>query len=108
MRSCAPGYCHRWLPTSGLPGGVLHSRAANRTPTLLLTFEGRDSQHAHEFLAARRINAPASSFYAVEASRWLGLADAGGLRIGLAPYSNSTDVDRLLTGIEDFLADPRP
>jgi selenocysteine lyase/cysteine desulfurase len=44
----------------------------------------------------------------VEASRWLGLGDTGGLRVGLAPYSNTADVDRLLTGLEEFLADPRP
>ena len=93
---------------AGIPGVVVHSRTKHRTPTLLLTFDGRDSQHAYEFLAARNINAPASSFYAVEASRWLGLGDTGGLRVGLAPYSNSADVDRLLTGLEEFLADPRP
>jgi len=91
---------------AGLPGVVLHTRAANRTPTLLLTFQDRDSQDAYEFLAARNINAPASSFYAVEASRWLGLGDTGGLRVGLAPYSNTADVGRLLTGLEEFLADP--
>ena len=93
---------------AGLPGVVVHSRAKNRTPTLLLTFENRDTQHAYEFLAARNINAPASSFYALEASRWLGLGDNGGLRVGLAPYSNSADVERLLSTLEEFLDDPRP
>jgi selenocysteine lyase/cysteine desulfurase len=91
-----------------LPGVVVHSRAKNRTPTLLLTFENRDTQHAYEFLAARNINAAASSFYALEASRWLGLGDNGGLRVGLAPYSNSADVERLLSTVEEFLDDPRP
>jgi selenocysteine lyase/cysteine desulfurase len=32
-------------------------------------------------------------------SRRLGLGDAGGLRIGLAPYTDDADVDRLLEGL---------
>ncbi len=87
-----------------LPGVTLHSRAAHRTPTLLLTFEGRDTDDAYEFLAARGVDAPSSNFYALEASRRLGLGDAGGLRVGLAPYTNDDDVDRLLAGLAAFLA----
>lgn len=87
-----------------LPGVTVHSRAQRRTPTLLLTFDGRDAADAHAFLAQRGVNAPAGSFYALEPSRWLGLGDTGGLRAGLAPYNNVDDVDRLLTGLADFLA----
>ena len=58
---------------------------------------------AYEFLAARGINAPAGSFYALEAAQFLGLGAAGGLRIGLAPYSDQSDVDRLLAGLAEFL-----
>ncbi len=43
------------------------------------------------------MNAPAGAFYAIEASRWLGLGDAGALRVGLAPYVDDSDVDRLLS-----------
>jgi selenocysteine lyase/cysteine desulfurase len=53
----------------------------------------------YRFLAERGVNAPASSFYAVEASRHLGLGDGGALRVGLAPYSDDGDVDRLLEGL---------
>ncbi|TYP88017.1 cysteine desulfurase-like protein [Blastococcus xanthinilyticus] len=88
-----------------LPGVRVWSLAAHRTPTLLLTFAGRDAADAYRFLAGRGVNAPAGSFYAIEASRWLGLGDAGGLRVGLAPYSDDTDVDRLLTGLRDWLAE---
>ena len=70
-----------------LPGVTVHSRAAVRTPTLLLTFDDRDPAEAYEYLAKLDINVPAGSFYAIEASRFLGLGDAGGLRVGLAPYS---------------------
>ena len=87
-----------------LPAATLWSRAANRTPTLLVTFDGRDAADAHRFLGDRGVNAPAGSFYALEASRHLGLGDAGGLRIGLAPYTDDEDVDRLLEGLRDWLA----
>ena len=86
-----------------LPGVTVHSRAARRTPTLLLTFAGRAPQEAYRFLAERGINAPAGSFYAIEASRFLGLGDGGGLRVGLAPYVDDSDVDRLLVGLAEFL-----
>ncbi|MEV0182081.1 cysteine desulfurase-like protein [Streptomyces sp. NPDC050625] len=88
---------------SELEGITIHSRAADRTPTLLLTFEGRDATVAYRFLAARGVHAPAGSFYALEASRHLGLGDTGGLRMGLAPYNDAADVDRLLEGLADFL-----
>ena len=87
-----------------LPGVRLWSRAAHRTPTLLLTFDGREAADAYRFLGERGVNAPAGSFYALEPSRWLGLGDIGGLRVGLAPYSDRDDVGRLLTGLREFLA----
>jgi cysteine desulfurase family protein (TIGR01976 family) len=88
---------------AALPGVVVHSRAARRTPTLLLSFPGRDARDAYRFLADRGVNAPAGTFYALEASRRLGFGDAGSLRVGLAPYTDDGDVDRLLDGLADFL-----
>ncbi len=88
---------------AGLPGATVHSRAAHRTPTLLVGLGGRE-QAAYEFLAGRGVNAPAGAFYALEASRRLGLGDAGALRIGLAPYTDDGDVDRLLDGLRAFPA----
>ena len=87
-----------------LPGVQLWSRAKHRTPTLLLTFDGRDAAEASSFLARTGVNAPAGSFYALEASRWLGLGDTGGLRVGLAPYTDDDDIDRLLSGLRSFVA----
>ncbi|MCI3275136.1 cysteine desulfurase-like protein [Streptomyces cylindrosporus] len=87
-----------------LDGVIVHSRAADRTPTVLLTFENHSTVDAYAFLAERGVQAPSGSFYAVEASRHLGLGDTGGLRVGLAPYNDMEDVDRLLTGLADFLA----
>jgi selenocysteine lyase/cysteine desulfurase len=88
---------------AGLPGVTLRSRAPHRTPTLLLTLEGRTTEDAYRFLAERGVNAPSGSFYALEASRRLGLGDGGGLRAGLAPYSSADDVDRLVAGLGEFL-----
>ncbi len=82
---------------------TVHSRAADRTATLLMTFEDRSTVDAYRFLAERGVSAPSGSFYALEASRRLGLGDTGGLRVGIAPYNDSTDVDRLLEGLADFL-----
>ena len=89
---------------ASFPGVTLYSRAARRTPTLLATFEGHDLQQIRHFLAERGVNAPAGSFYAYEASRRLGLGATGGLRVGLAPYSDDDDVDRLLAGLAAFLS----
>ena len=85
------------------PRITVHSRAARRTPTLLLTIADRDTVEAYRFLADRKVHAPSGSFYALEASRHLGLGDAGGLRIGLAPYNDAEDVERLLSALTEFV-----
>jgi selenocysteine lyase/cysteine desulfurase len=89
-----------------LSGLTIWSRAARRTPTLLLTFAGRDPVEAYTFLAARGVNAPAGTFYAYEPARRLGLAEQGGLRVGLAPYTDDEDVDRLLDGLAAIVLGP--
>ncbi|GAA1804129.1 cysteine desulfurase-like protein [Agromyces neolithicus] len=82
-----------------LPGATIWSRAARRTPTLLTTFAGHEASDITKRLAEGRVLAPSGNFYALEAARRLGLADAGGLRIGLAPYTDADEVDRLLDGL---------
>lgn len=79
------------------------SRAPRRTPTMLVTFPDRPAAEAAAFLAERGIHAPAGNFYGLEASRSLGLGDAGGLRVGLAPYTTAAEVDRLLAALAEFL-----
>ena len=82
-----------------LPGVTLWSRALRRTPTLLITFDGRAASDVTTALAAGKVLAPSHNFYALEASRHLGLGDEGGLRMGLAPYTDADDVERLLDGL---------
>ena len=87
-----------------IPGIRLYSNAKHRTPTETFTIDGHASSDISAHLAARGVNAPAGNFYALEVSRWLGLGDAGGVRVGLAPYTNDDDVDRLIDGLRDLTA----
>lgn len=84
---------------AGLDGVTVHSRAARRTPTLLFTVAGLSPAEVYRGLAERGVDAPAGTFYALEAARHLGLGDEGGVRVGLAPYTSVDDVDRLLTAL---------
>jgi cysteine desulfurase family protein (TIGR01976 family) len=86
-----------------MDGVTLLSRAAHRTPTVLATFAGHDAGDVSRHLATAGINAPAGSFYAYEPAKRLDLAPDGGLRIGLAPYSDDSDVDRLLEALTAYL-----
>ena len=81
------------------PRITAYSLAQVRTPTLLFTVDGMEPQEVSARLGRFNINAPAGSFYALEASRRLGLGEAGGIRLGLAPYSCADDVDRLLEAL---------
>ncbi|MDO8915813.1 MAG: cysteine desulfurase-like protein [Coriobacteriia bacterium] len=82
---------------------TVYSRAVRRTPTLLFTVDGIEPREVAARLGARDINVPAGNFYALEASRWLGLGDTGGVRIGLAPYSSAADVDRFLDALREIV-----
>ena len=89
---------------TGIDGVTVHSRAAHRTPTLLFTLEGVGPAAVHRHLATLGVNAPASHFYAWEASHRLGLGATGGVRVGMAPYSTADEVDRLLAGVTELAA----
>ena len=84
-----------------LDGVTLHGSPARRTPTALFSVAGRSPQEVYERLALAGVNAPGGNFYALEASRWLGLGDDGAVRAGLAPYTDESDIDRLLTAVAD-------
>jgi cysteine desulfurase family protein (TIGR01976 family) len=85
----------------GIPGVQLHGAPKRHTPTAFFSVADRSGREVSEHLASRGVNAPAGSFYAIEAARWLGLGDAGAVRAGLAPYSNADDVDRLVAAIAE-------
>jgi cysteine desulfurase family protein (TIGR01976 family) len=86
-----------------IPGVVMYgARHRHRTPTVLFSIADVPPQTVYERLAERGVNAPASSFYAIECSRRLGLGDTGAVRAGIAPYTDDSDVDRLLAGVADI------
>ena len=87
---------------SGMSGVTLHGSPQRRTPTALFSLAGHPPGEVYEHLATRGVNAPASSFYAIEAARWAGLGDEGAVRAGLAPYTDDTDVDRLIDGVAEL------
>jgi len=81
------------------PRVSVYSRASARTPTLLFTVDGMEPRAVAMKLGESNINVPAGNFYAIEASKRLGLGEMGGVRVGLAPYNNADDVDRLLEAL---------
>ena len=89
---------------AALPGVTLYGRAKHRTPTIYFSFAGRNNADIYDALALKKVNVPASNFYALEVSRKLGLGDSGALRAGLAPYSIREDIDRLVAGLKEILA----
>jgi len=92
---------------STLDGVTLHGRPVRRTPTVLFDVVGHTGSEVYEFLATRGVNAPASHFYAIEASRHAGLGKTGAVRAGIAPYTSVEDVDRLVEGVEVLLRSSR-
>lgn len=82
-----------------VPGIRLYCHAPHRTPTELFGIEGIGSDEVYRRLAEMGVNAPAGSFYAIEAAEWLGIGEAGAVRVGLAPYTSAADVRRLIEGL---------
>lgn len=85
-----------------MEGVTLHGRPARRTPTVLFSVAGRAPEEVSGLLVERGVNAPPGTFYAIEAARWMGLGDAGAVRAGIAPYTDASDVDRLLEGVDSL------
>ncbi len=90
-----------------IDGVHLHGHAPLRTPTELFSVDGVAAADVYRELADRGVNAPAGSFYAIEAAEWIGLGAQGAVRAGLAPYTNADDVDRLIAGVEEIRAASR-
>ena len=86
-----------------IPGVTRYgSPGRRRTPTVLFSVDGVPPGAVYERLAERGVNAPASTFYAVECSRRLGLGKAGAARAGIAPYTTESEVDLLLAGVAEI------
>ncbi len=98
---------HESVLLSQLDGGLAEIEGVRRfgdpdrarTPTTLFTVAGVAPSAVYRSLAERGVNAPAGTFYAYECARVLGIAEKGAVRAGIAPYTNKSDVDRLLEAV---------
>ncbi len=81
---------------------TLWSRAALRTSTLYFSLAGHAPEEVHASLGARDISISSGNCYAWEPCHALGLGVAGAARVGLAPYTDDADVDRLLGALADL------
>jgi selenocysteine lyase/cysteine desulfurase len=85
---------------AGLPGVVRYGDPdRRRTPTTLFTVRNTAPADVYRALAERGVNAPAGTFYAHECAKVLGIGDTGAVRAGIAPYTDKSDVDRLLEAV---------
>ncbi|TDT33490.1 cysteine desulfurase-like protein [Naumannella halotolerans] len=82
---------------------TLHSVAADRTPTLFFTLRRTEAEQVYRSLQQRDILAPAGDFYAYETFRALNTGKPAGIRVGLAPYNDDAEVDRLLTALHELV-----
>jgi selenocysteine lyase/cysteine desulfurase len=87
-----------------IAGITLYGKAKHRTPTCYFNIAGVKGADLYKFMASLKVNLPAHNFYAFEVSKAIGLGETGALRAGLAPYSTKDDVDRLVSGIKQYLA----
>jgi selenocysteine lyase/cysteine desulfurase len=84
-----------------VPGVTLYGAPdRRRTPTVLFTVADVPNAVVYAKLAQDNVNAPAGTFYAVDCARRLGLDETGAVRAGIAAYTDESDVDRLVAGVE--------
>ncbi len=85
-----------------LYGARAADAATRRAPTAFFTVAGLSPRAVAESLAARGVNVWSGNNYALELCRALGLAPDGAVRAGLVHYNDQTDVDRLLSCLDDL------
>src|SRR5262249_26621713 len=74
-----------------------------RTPTVAVRLEGYTPRELAEKLGERGIFTWDGNYYAVDLAERLGVQSSGGmLRIGLAHYNTTEEVDRLLSEMRKF------
>lgn len=91
-----------------LPGITVYGPAEGqpRTPTVVFTMDGKRPTDVCKILGDQGIYTWDGDFYAVEVvNDTLGLKDVGGLiRIGIAPYVTSQDIERTIKAIQEIVA----
>lgn len=89
------------LPDIRVYGLADPARAAERVPTIAFTRQGEAPRAVCERLATVGINAWSGNYYALRIMESLGLEATGGaVRVGLAHYNTTAEIDRLLTALK--------
>jgi cysteine desulfurase family protein (TIGR01976 family) len=87
-----------------LPRVTTYGSAKRRTATAYFTVAGHTPREVAEHLAKQGVNVWSGDNYAYELTEALGIRASGGaVRAGLVHYSNRSDVQRLLNGIDSLL-----
>jgi selenocysteine lyase/cysteine desulfurase len=80
-------------------------RFSHRTPTVSIRIAGHSPRELAEFLGQRGIFTWDGNYYALSLTERLGVEDSGGmLRIGLAHYNTTEEVDTLLAALGEITA----
>jgi len=87
---------------AGMSHVTLYGKAARRAPTAFFTVGGLTPRAVAESLAARGINVWSGNNYALELCGALGLGPGGAVLAGLVHYNDETDVERLLSCLDDL------
>lgn len=75
---------------------------AKRTPTIAFTVAGFNAKTVTEKLAERGVFTSHGDFYASTVVEKLGLQDQGLVRAGIACYTNSDEIERLIEGVKSL------
>jgi cysteine desulfurase family protein (TIGR01976 family) len=79
------------------------ARFDQRTPTVAVRIAGHSPRDLAEYLGGRGIFTWDGNYYALNLTERLGVEDKGGmLRIGLAHYNTSEEIDRLLAALHEL------
>lgn len=76
---------------------------AKRTPTIAFTVKGFNAKTVTEKLAERGVFTSHGDFYATTVVEKLGLQDQGLVRAGIACYTNSDEIERLIEGVRSII-----
>ena len=90
--------------TSRISKATLYGPVAGhpRTSTVSFTYEGYTADQVAKYLGDRGLFVWGGHFYAIRLVERLGLLDRGGLvRVGIAPYNQRAELDRLLEALSD-------
>ncbi len=99
---------HLWEGLSGIPGATLFGPPVGkelRAPTVSFRLQGQSPEAVARRLGDEGFFVWDGDFYAVTLIQRLGLADQGGVvRVGMAPYILTDEVERLLAAVRAITA----